>query len=97
MVPDYRNALQRLGEKAAIVAQRYEAARRQLEETRLQVETLTKELERRDEKIKLLETEIENLVIVKTAFPSKQAIAQSRDHLAGLVREIDKCITDLTS
>ena len=97
MGSDYSSALQSLSEKAAIVASRYRIIAEQLEKALGQVETLKKELEKREEIIRTLQTEIENLIIVKTAFPSKQAIADSRNQLAGLVREIDRCITDLTS
>lgn len=97
MGPDFRNALNRLGEKAAIIARRHENMTKELEEARKTIDSLSKELTRKDEEIKRLEIELENLVIVKTAFPSKQAIAESREHLSELVREIDRCITDLTS
>ena len=96
MAFDYLTAFQRLKEKAALVAQRYHAAIAQRDEARSEAAALREELARRDEEIRRLKTDVENLTVVTTAFPSKEAVAQSRKYLSGLVREIDQCITDLT-
>lgn len=96
MAYDYQQAFQRLKSKAAMVSQRYHIAIEQRDEARRQIETLESQLRQRDEEITLLKTEIENLTVVTTAFPSKEARSVSRKYLAGLVKEIDQCITDLT-
>lgn len=97
MSQDYRLTLQRLHEKASLIAQRYEVAMKQRNEAFSKIEELNKELSKREKELNGLKTEIENLVIVKTAFPSHESIAEGRRYLSGLVKEIDQCINDLTS
>lgn len=97
MAFDYQQAFQRLKNKAQMVSQRYHAAIAQRDEARKQIEILTGQITLRDKEITQLKTEIENLTVVTTVFPSKEAKATSRKYLAGLVKEIDQCITDLTN
>lgn len=97
MAYDYQQVCQRLNEKAQLIAQRYRLAVEQRDEARQKALDLENELTKRDAEIQLLKTQIENLTVVRTAFPSKQAVADSRSYLAGLVREIDQCIKDLTT
>lgn len=97
MALDNRQAFQRLDEKARLIAQKYSLMVQQRDEALGAVKQMQAEIEKRDAEISRLKTEIENLVIVKTAFPSAKAIADSRKYLSGLAREIDQCIKDLTS
>lgn len=52
----------------------------------------------REQKLKIqrLEQQVEYLTVVSTAMPGNEDIEKSRAILSGLVREIDKCILDLT-
>lgn len=79
------------------MVRRYEIAIKQRDEAREEVEMLKTELMKRDRQIHSLETQIENLTVVRTAFPTPQAVEVSRRYLSGLVREINQCINDLTS
>lgn len=97
MAYDYQQVCQRLKEKAQLIAQRYQLALEQRNEARAETLSLENELKKRDAEIRQLKTQIENLTVVRTAFPSKQAVADSRSYLTGLVREIDQCIKDLTT
>lgn len=97
MAYDYQQVCERLKHKAELLRGRYEIAVQQRDEARGEVQELTSRLAEREATIRELKTELQNLTIVKTAFPSKQAIAESRDYLTGLVREIDQCIKDLSN
>ncbi|MDE7472154.1 MAG: hypothetical protein K2M68_01065, partial [Muribaculaceae bacterium] len=46
--------------------------------------------------VERLSQQVEFLTIVSTAMPDRDDIDKSRALLSGLVREIDKCINDLT-
>lgn len=46
--------------------------------------------------IERLTQQVEYLTVVSTAMPVSEDIEKSRAILSGLVREIDKCIADLT-
>ena len=97
MALDYQQVCQRVAEKARLVARRYERAVAERDEALGEVARLQAQLSKCESQITLLKTQVENLTVVTTAFPSKQAIADSREYLSGLVREIDQCIKDLTN
>ena len=97
MSNDYRQSFQRLAEKTRLVVQHYEKAIGQRDEALQRVAQLENELLQHKAEIEKLKVEIENITVVKTAFPSKQTMAESRKYLSGLVREIDQYIKDLTS
>lgn len=46
--------------------------------------------------IERLQQQVEYLTVVSTVMPDSEDIEKSRTILSGLVREIDKCINDLT-
>lgn len=96
MPSNYQQTLRSLSEKAKLIAQRYNVAVEQRDRARAEAEDLNKELEKCRKEITLLKVQIENLTVVRTAFPTPQAVADSKKYLSGLVREIDQCIKDLT-
>lgn len=96
MLSNYQQTLRSLGEKAKLIASRYHTAVNQRDQARAEVEALRDELEKRNREIALLKVQVENLTVVRTVFPTPQAVAESRKYLSGLVREIDQCIKDLT-
>lgn len=97
MSQDYRQALLSLTQKVQLLVQQYNSVLQQRNDALSMVAELKAELLQRDAAISNLKTEIENLTIVKTAFPSREAMAESKEYLSGLIREIDQCIKDLTS
>lgn len=97
MSSDYQQALTRLVEKARLLARRYEIVEGERDEALEKISQLQADIDKRDAEIARLKTEMENLVVVKTAFPSREAMAESRKYLTGLMREIDQCIKDLTT
>ena len=47
-------------------------------------------------RIETLERQVEYLSVVTTAFPSREEVKRSQARISELVREIDKCISDLS-
>ena len=95
MAGSLQETIQNLKAKAAIILDRHdllvkenEAARERIQQLEATILTLRKEVER-------LTLETEYLKVATTIAPTGADIARSRAILTELVREIDKCITDL--
>lgn len=82
--------------KALLLMERYaelldekKAAEAQIAELRARVELQQREIDR-------MKVEIESLKVVTTLTPKREDVEQSRAFLSQLVRDIDKCIAELT-
>ncbi len=90
MATDLQERLERVSRKTLGLTDRYNALlgekraadARTVTELRQQVETLTRQ--------------IDYLTVVTTAIPSRSDVERSRAVISRLVREIDKCISDLS-
>lgn len=95
MAGEFQQTIDRINAKSQILLKRYaliekaraEAARR-IAELEAEVDTLKKENGK-------LHTEVEFLKIATTIAPDRADVAATRALLTELVREIDKCITEL--
>lgn len=97
MAYDFREACNRLKEKAELIARRYHKAIEQRDRAREQIEELQQKLDDCNNEIRILKARIEELTVVTTAFPTRQSRDESKKYLTELVREIDQCIKDLTN
>lgn len=96
MASDLQQTLERLSRKALNMTERYQSVLhdKQVAELRIaELETLVETLRNR---VQTLERQVEYLSVVTTAFPSREEAERSRARISELVREIDKCISDLT-
>lgn len=82
--------------KALLLMERYaelldekKAAETQIAELQARVQLQQREIDR-------MKVEIENLKVVTTLTPKREDVEQSRAFLSQLVRDIDKCIAELT-
>lgn len=82
--------------KALLLMERYaelldekKAAEAQIAELQARVQLQQREIDR-------MKIEIENLKVVTTLTPKREDVEQSRAFLSQLVRDIDKCIAELT-
>lgn len=97
MASDLQENLTRITEKARFLVARYRAlldANRQL---RQRVDELEKELAERKRAQEKLETHNEYLEISSAIAPDFSDLESTRDMIAGLVREVDRCIADLNN
>lgn len=96
MASDLQQTLQRISRKAETLVDRYNF----VDEQRCKAEERVTELEatvaQLTEEISGLQDRIEYLTVVTTTFPQRENVEKSRALISRLVREIDKCIADLS-
>ncbi len=96
MAGNLQHRLESLRGKAQLITERYASL---LEQKRLADDTiaeLRKELERTKRENNVLQQQIEHLKVVTTITPKREDVERSRAFLSELVRDIDKCISELT-
>ncbi len=96
MASDLQQTLQRISRKAETLVDRYnfvDEQRRKAEERVTELEATVAQL---TEEISGLQDRIEYLTVVTTTFPQRENVEKSRALISRLVREIDKCIADLS-
>lgn len=93
---DLKQTLERIAGKASLLAERYRRVVQQRDELRSQVDHLNALLAERDRSIADLNVKVEYLSVVGITNPNRDDIKRSRAILTKLVRDIDRCINDLT-
>lgn len=86
----------RISRKAESLTERYNALRQAKKEADETIDRLEKKISSQDDEIRILKSRIEYLTVVTTAIPNRQDVERSRARISELVREIDKCITELS-
>ena len=96
MATDLQTRLNSLKAKTQVLVEKYAA----LEDERRRLEAMLAERDeaigQRDRIISDLQSRIGYLKASVTVSPSREDVEQTRSLIAGLVREIDKCILELT-
>lgn len=95
MASDLRASLTRISEKSRFLTQRYRRVYQEHQQALDEIEGLRNLLEQRNKEIQTLKMQLEYLSVVSTIVPSREALDQTRTKIAGLVRDIDRCIADL--
>lgn len=96
MANDLQQTLERLNRKSLNLIERYQSvlqAKQAAEKRIIELETTIDTMRNR---IETLERQVEYLSVVTTAFPSREEVKRSQARISELVREIDKCISDLS-
>ncbi|MCH5319798.1 MAG: hypothetical protein J1E38_08855 [Paramuribaculum sp.] len=88
--------IEKLQTKATMLQQRHEYLQKGLESKEAEIRTLRDELDSERRKNSELLQKVEYLQVVHSVAPSRSDVAETRALLTGLVREIDKCIADLS-
>jgi len=96
MAADLLQLVQGLKEKHQRLFERYRDAIDQRDSALRQVADLEYTVRQQRRDIERLSQQVEFLTVVSTAMPDRDDVEKSRAMLSGLVREIDKCIKDLT-
>lgn len=86
----------RIVAKANLLAQRYEALQKLKEEADAKISALEAEVGARDREIRALRQEVEYLRTAAVISPDRDQIEETRAIISGIVREIDRCIADLS-
>lgn len=96
MAADLMQIVQRLKDKHGELSRRYQEAIGQRDNALKRVADLEYTVRQQERDIERLSQQVEFLTVVSTAMPDRDDVEKSRAVLSSLVREIDKCITDLT-
>lgn len=95
MSADLKQRLDSLRTKPALLLKRHEMLEEAATAARQRIRELEQDNERLQKRIDLLNQENEYLRVVHSVSPSRSDAENTRALLAGLVRDIDKCIADL--
>lgn len=96
MARNLQQRIARLQSKATLLADRYKAVKRAKEESELREAELQAEIERLRREISVRDAEIERLKVTSVLTPDHKDVEATRAFLSELVREIDKCIAQLS-
>lgn len=95
MSGELQQTIDRINAKTQILLDRYALIRQQRQQAVERIRELEAELGSLRAENQRLRTEAEFLKVATTIAPTRADVARSRALLAELVREIDKCITEL--
>ena len=96
MAGNLQQRLDSLKSKTQLLVERYarmENARREAESRSNELE---QEIARKDRETKVLRQQLEQLQVVTTLSPAREDVERSRKFFAELLRDIDKCINELS-
>lgn len=96
MAANLQQRIDSIEAKATLLVERYETMRKAREAAEERIAALEKEIAGRDRTIAELNRRIEYLKVASVITPDHGDVEQTRAMLAGLVREIDKCINKLS-
>lgn len=95
MAGEFQQIIDRINAKAQLILERYAMVNRQRSEAVQRVSELEDQLRRMQAENERLAREVEFLRIATTIAPDRKDVADTRAMLSELVREIDRCISDL--
>lgn len=96
MAGNLQQRLDSIRSKALVLTQRHQQLMQRQAQAEAQIETLRSQLAKSEQLIARQRQQIEQLQVVTTITPSREAVERSRAFLSGLMRDIDKCIAELT-
>lgn len=96
MADNLQQSIDRLKAKAALLTERYIIVDKAREEALAQVAELQTRVRDLSRQLALRDAEIERLKVSSVLSPDHYDVEATRQFLSGLVREIDKCINQLS-
>lgn len=82
--------------KARLLTERYAELLEEKRAAEAQIDELRAQLQRQQREMSHMKQQIENLQVVTTISRKREDVERSRAFLSQLVRDIDKCIAELT-
>lgn len=95
MAIDLRQQLERVNAKTTLVLEKYALMQERLEQARAEIESLRQQLLRQQRKVEELELQRQYLMLSHTVAPGADDTRRALDMIDGLVRDIDRCIADI--
>lgn len=96
MAGNLQQRLDRLKSKTEMVLARNTALQERLSSAKERIVTLEDSLRSKEKEIGELRQQIEQLKVVNILTPDHRDVEHTRAFLSGLLRDIDKCISELT-
>lgn len=96
MADELQQRLLRVKSKLQLLLEQGAMLRQQKEDALRQTQNLQEIVDRQRREIQNLKAQLEYMQIAATFAPTREQVEQSRAVLSGLVRDINKCINDLT-
>lgn len=96
MAFDYHDTYERIVAKASLLADKYAAVLKGKAEAEAMVRELQAQLQAKEKELQALRQEAEYLRMASVLAPSREQIEATRAAISSLVRDIDRCIIDLT-
>ncbi|MCM1449742.1 MAG: hypothetical protein NC082_05330 [Clostridiales bacterium] len=96
MAADLQQLIQTMSVKHRQLATRYHDVVEERDDAKRRIVDLEYTVKQQKQDIERLSQQVEFLTVVSTVMPDRDDVERSRELLSGLVREIDKCIKDLT-
>jgi hypothetical protein len=96
MAANLQQRLDSIRGKATLLTQRYAELLEEKRAADAQIAELHTQLRRQQEEMARMRQEIESLQVVTTISRGREDVERSRAFLSQLVRDIDKCIAELT-
>ncbi|WP_301203610.1 hypothetical protein [Duncaniella muris] len=96
MAGNLQQRIDRLQSKASLLTERYNAVKRAREEADRRAADLQARISRLERELAARDAEIERLKVTSVLTPDHKDVEATRTFLSELVREIDKCIAQLS-
>ncbi|MDE6654739.1 MAG: hypothetical protein K2K05_00980 [Muribaculaceae bacterium] len=96
MAFDYENTFKRIIAKTEIIEQRYLKILETLDAANARIEELERLNAAKDRELEQLKVKNEYLRMATTIAPTRDQMEGARAMISGLIRDIDRCITDLS-
>lgn len=96
MAQDLNSQLQRVRAKASVLMEKYAVLKEAFDSQREEIEQLKAELIVKTRQIENLSMKVEHLSIASSVKLSGDDLQATRNMIADLVREVDRCIADLS-
>lgn len=93
---ELRKKIDRLTEKARIVIDRYALIKKQRDAALQRVNALESLLAERDNTVSDLQRQVEFLKVATVVAPDREEVKRARAIISELVRDIDKCLIELS-
>lgn len=96
MAFDYNETLKRIIAKTQLLEEKYKFMQQSRDEALANLEMLQAQIALKDKELQNLRMQMEYMQIASTLAPTREQVERTRATIAGLVRDIDRCITDLS-
>ncbi|MDE6301874.1 MAG: hypothetical protein K2M19_09180 [Muribaculaceae bacterium] len=96
MAVNLEQQLESVRAKSLVVSEKYQRLREAFEAQKTELTDLRAQLLAKDEELEKLRLQVEYLSIASTVSLTADDLAATRAMVADLVREIDRCLADLT-